>query len=358
MKLTKRKYMLLAILLLALIAAGAVYIISAAGSQGETTAEQPLEADSEELPSAGFSMTDPVQPGARIAVVSKSVKGEFWKLVKKGMKDAVTDANEAYGFSGDDRISMTFEGPDSELNVENQINTLDAIVAENPSVICLCAGDMDSCQAQLEAARENGIPVVAFDSNLSDTSLVSCYCGTDNLAAGRLAGEKMAEAVGEIGKIAVFSLQGKTKALAERVQGFSEVLDQYPGLSIVSEICSDEVEDITQVMEEVLLIPGLAGVYCTNADIMDIYLKASKPERFSAVVIGTDATTNQQKAITGGEELGCVSQDPYMMGYETMTMAISLTAEEQTDAPEDLLLEACWIDAGNIDDPVNERYIY
>ena len=358
MKLTKRKYMLLAILLLALIAAGAVYIVSAAGSQGETTAEQPLEADSEELPSAGFSMTDPVQPGARIAVVSKSVKGEFWKLVKKGMKDAVADANEALGFSGGDRITMPFGGPDSELNVENQINTLDAIVAENPSVICLCAGDMDSCQAQLEAAQENGIPVVAFDSNLSDTSLVSCYCGTENLSVGRIAGEKMAGALGGTGKVVVFSLQNKTRALADRVQGFSEVMDQYPGLTIVSEIYEDEVDDITQVMEEALLIPGLAGVYCTNADIMDIYLKASKPEHFSAVVIGTDATTNQQKAITGGEELGCVSQDPYTMGYETMAKAIALTAEEPLEAPEDLLLEPRWIDAGNISDPANESYIY
>lgn len=103
-----------------------------------------------------------IEEGARIAVVSKSKKGEFWNKVKEGMEAAVKDVNEAYGFKKDKQITMTFEGPDDEEDVESQINTLDAVIAENPSVVCLSAGDMDSCQAQLEAAKENGIPVVAF----------------------------------------------------------------------------------------------------------------------------------------------------------------------------------------------------
>ena len=39
-----------------------------------------------------------IEEGARIAVVSKSNKGEFWNNVKEGMVAAVTDVNEAYGF--------------------------------------------------------------------------------------------------------------------------------------------------------------------------------------------------------------------------------------------------------------------
>ena len=92
-----------------------------------------------------------IEEGARIAVVSKSKKGEFWNKVKEGMEAAVKDVNEAYGFKKDKQITMTFEGPDDEEDVESQINTLDAVIAENPAVVCLSAGDMDSCQAQLEA---------------------------------------------------------------------------------------------------------------------------------------------------------------------------------------------------------------
>lgn len=49
---------------------------------------------------------------------------------------------------------MTFEGPDNEEDVETQINTIDAVIAENPDVLCISASDMDSCEAQLEAAKE------------------------------------------------------------------------------------------------------------------------------------------------------------------------------------------------------------
>ena len=131
----------------------------------------PLVADAQETPEAkkAEEKKSPLIPeiddnlsieeGARIAVVSKCKKGEFWDKVKEGMEAAVKDVNEAYGFKKDKQITMTFEGPDNEEDVESQINTLDAVIAENPSVVCLSAGDMDSCQAQLEAAKENGIPV-------------------------------------------------------------------------------------------------------------------------------------------------------------------------------------------------------
>ena len=41
--------------------------------------------------------TADVIPGARIAVVSKCASGQYWDLLRKGMEDAVRDANEAYG---------------------------------------------------------------------------------------------------------------------------------------------------------------------------------------------------------------------------------------------------------------------
>ena len=91
-----------------------------------------------------------IEAGSRIAVVSKSTQGEYWKLVKKGMEEAVKAINEAYGFKKDEQITMTFEGPDDEQDVESQINIIDAVIAENPDVLCISASDVDSCQAQLQ----------------------------------------------------------------------------------------------------------------------------------------------------------------------------------------------------------------
>lgn len=133
-----------------------------------------------------------IHAGSRIAVVSKCVKGEYWKMVKKGMEDAVKEINNAYGYKKDDQITMTFEGPDNEEDVETQINTIDAVIAENPDVLCISASDMDSCEAQLEAAKENGIPVIAFDSNVAEKKLVRAYRGTDNVQVGKMAAYQLA----------------------------------------------------------------------------------------------------------------------------------------------------------------------
>lgn len=38
-------------------------------------------------------------------------------------------------------------------------------------------------------------------------------------------------------------------------------------------------------------------------------------------MVGVDATSVQQKAITDGQELGTVSQDPYDIGYQTIIVA-------------------------------------
>ena len=302
-----------------------------------------------------------IEEGARIAVVSKCKKGEFWDKVKEGMEAAVKDVNEAYGFKKDKQITMTFEGPDNEEDVESQINTLDAVIAENPSVVCLSAGDMDSCQAQLEAAKENGIPVIAFDSNVSDTKLVRAFRGTDNTQIGKYAAYKLGSAIGKMGNVAIFSAQEKTQSSQERVKGFLDNIANYTDIKVVETVYSDQVDDMKEAMKEVLdKYPGLDGVFCTNADITEMYLNLEKSDEHDApALVGVDATTKQQEAIRNGEEIGCVSQQPYAMGYQTIWAAVETTAPKKSVVIEkNVLSNPAWIDADCLDDPDYSGYLY
>ena len=302
-----------------------------------------------------------IEAGSRIAVVSKSVKGEYWKMVKKGMEDAVKAINDAYGFKKDDQITMTFEGPDNEEDVESQINTIDAVIAENPDVLCISASDMDSCQAQLEAAKENEIPVVAFDSNVSEKKLVKAYRGTDNVQVGKMAAYQLGSALGKMGKVAVFSAQQKTKSVQDRVDGFMNNIQKYGDIEVVEVIYADQVDDMETAMKEVLdKYPALDGVFCTNADVTELYLGLEKSDAGDApALVGVDATTKQQKAIRNGEEIGCVSQQPYAMGYQTIWTAAETTAPKKSVTIEkNLLLNPAWIDSESVDDPDSSAYLY
>ena len=302
-----------------------------------------------------------IEAGSRIAVVSKSVKGEYWKMVKKGMEDAGKAINDAYGFKKDDQITMTFEGPDNEEDVESQINTIDAVIAENPDVLCISASDMDSCQAQLEAAKENEIPVVAFDSNVSEKKLVKAYRGTDNVQVGKMAAYQLGSALGKMGKVAVFSAQQKTKSVQDRVDGFMNNIQKYGDIEVVEVIYSDQVDDMETAMKEVLdKYPALDGVFCTNADVTELYLGLEKSDAGDApALVGVDATTKQQEAIRNGEEIGCVSQQSYAMGYQTIWTAAETTAPKKSVTIEkNLLLNPAWIDSESVDDPDSSAYLY
>ncbi|RHQ89364.1 LacI family transcriptional regulator [Ruminococcus sp. AF21-42] len=302
-----------------------------------------------------------IQSGARIAVVSKSTKGEYWKQVKKGMEDAVKAINDAYSFKKDDQITMTFEGPDNEEDVESQINTIDAVLAENPDVLCISAGDMDSCQAQLENAKENGIPVVAFDSNVSEKKLIKAYRGTDNFQVGKMAAYELGRSIGKVGRVAVFSAQEKTKSVQDRVSGFLNNIGNYGDIEVVEIIYSDQVDDMKTAMQETLdKYPELDGVFCTNADITEMYLDLEKSDEYDApALVGVDATTKQQEAIRNGEELGTVSQQPYAMGYQTIWAAAETTAPKKSVVIEkNVLSSPAWIDADSLDDPEYSSYLY
>ena len=328
----------------------------------EISAAEADDEETEEDRASKIDTTITLGAGSRIAVVSKATDGEYWKLVRQGMEAAVKDINTAYDFTSDDAITMTFEGPSDESDVETQINTLDAVIAENPTVLCLSASDIESCQAQLEAASENGIPVVIFDSNVNDDELVAAFRGTDNEYVGKMAAEKLADAIGGSGKIAVFSAQEKTESIQKRVEGFEEAIaSDYPDISIVSKIYMDQVDDMSEAISNVLTsYPDLAGVFCTNENASNLYLSVDKGEN-APVMVGVDASTVQQDAIKNGQELGCVSQDPYEIGYQTIIAAAQAmsTDEEQAAAVEkNVLLEPGWIDAANIEDSQNSNYLY
>lgn len=328
----------------------------------EQTTESTEEAQEEKdpiIPEIDTSIE--IQPGARVAVVSKSTSGEFWGLVKKGMEQAIADVNEAYGFGKDEQVTMTFEGASDENDVESQVNTIDAVIAENPDVLCISASDMDSLQAQLEGAKENGIPVVAFDSGVTDSKMIRAFRGTDNTRVGEIAAYRLAVAIGKMGKVAVFSAQEKTQSIQERVEGFTKYIANYPDIEVVDVVYQDQVDDMIAAMQEVLdKNPQLDGVFCDNADIADLYLDMEKDEtRDSIVMVGVDATAKQQAAIRDNKEVGVVSQQPYAMGYQTIWTALMTTAPKKSvEITRNVRLDPAWIDASTIDDPAYSSYLY
>lgn len=298
-----------------------------------------------------------LEAGSHIAVVVKSTKNGFWTSVKRGMDAAVADLNEKLGYKGDDKIKLTFEGPSDETDVEDQINIIDAVLGENPDVLCLSAIDMDSCQAQLEAAEENGIPVIVLDSGVK-TGNVNATCVVDNYQAGVQAAVKLADTIGGSGKIAVMAHVESAQNCQEREQGFTETIaEKYPDIEIVNISHQNEETSVSEMAESVLkLFPDVKGYFCTNENVAGDVLDAISASGKEVAVVGIDAGKKQKDAIKSGKEVGVLVQNAYGMGYATVVAAARAALGMENDESINPGME--WIDSENISDERYANYLY
>jgi ribose transport system substrate-binding protein len=158
-----------------------------------------------------------------IPIVSKGFQHQFWQAVKKGAEQAAMD----YG------VTITFEGPETEAMVDKQIEMVEAALSKNPDALCLAALDSKAVIPLIERATEAGIPVIGFDSGV-DSDLISATAATDNYAASMYAADKMAELIGEAGKVAMVVHDQTSKTGVDRRDGFKDrIEDKYPNIEIV-----------------------------------------------------------------------------------------------------------------------------
>ncbi len=303
-----------------------------------------------------------LDPGAQIAFVVKDTKSEYWKELRSGVEQAISDLNEVLGYTGSDKVFVTFEGPKDELGVDEQVNILDAVITENPAAICLAAVDRNSCVAQLEAADENEIPVIILDSGVDDTNLYDITCMMDNYAAGKEAAIRLCEAIGDEGQIAALGFSELSQSCAERLQGFEdEVTENHPDVEIVDisyESAKADSPSGTDLMEAVLtLYPDLKGYLTTDeesgAEALSVLANHTNK---NVQLVSFGGGTTQVNAVKDGTMLGLIGQNPYTMGYVSVVAAAR--AIRYLDMDEKIDTGFCWLDADTIELEENAGYLY
>ncbi len=297
------------------------------------------------------------EAGSRIAVVLKSTRDEFWTTVRDGIEDAVKALNEKMGYMGEDQIMVSFDGPTDDSDVEKQIDLIDTVLSENPTILCIAAIDRQSCEAQLEMAAENDIPVVMLDSGV-ESGPISALCATDNYAAGTEAAKKMAEAIGDEGQIAVMTHTESTQTSQDREKGFTdEISKNHPNIEIVN--ISHENDDFTmEKMADAVftLYPEVEGYFCTNEDASGAVLDALDAAGKEITVIGFDSGEQQQNAVKNGTELGFFAQNPYGMGYAAVIAGVR--ADQNLEVDTFINTSYQWIDSSNLENEEYSSYLY
>ena len=332
----------------ALLAAGiaSALALSACGGQAAPSA-------SNTPAPGGESSSAAPDPGKKlkIALVSKGFQHQFWQAVKQGAEQKAQELG----------VEMTFDGPASETEVDNQLNMLQAAIDTKPDAIGYASLDPDACKPLMDKAKEAGIPVVQFDAACnSDVPLT--LAATDGKAAAAIAADKMAELIGGKGKVAIISHSQINQTGVDRRDGFADQIKaKYPDIEIVDVQYGDgdhlKSAEIAKAM--INAHPDLAGIYATNEGSAIGAVNAGnelKLEPGKLIIIGFDSGKAQIDAIKSGLMAGAITQDPIGIGAATIQSAVD--AINGKDLPKFIDTGAYWYDKTNIDDPKIAAVLY
>jgi len=324
----------------ALVAAAAVAALAFAGCSGNAGG-------------GGGDATEAGDPNSdiQIALVSKGFQHQFWQAVKQGAEEQAEELG----------VSITFEGPASETEVDAQLQMLQTAIDRKPDAIGYAALDPEACIPLYESAEQAGIPIVEFDAPCdSDYSLN--LAATDSMAAGALAAEHMAELIGGEGEVAIVGHSQINSTGVERRDGFVEKIESdYPDIEIVDIQYGDgdhlKSADITKAM--IAAHPDLKGIYGTNEGSAVGVVNAMGELGLTGddlVVVGFDSGSAQINAIKSGVMAGAITQDPIGIGKAVVQAAYDAINGEELEEFTDT--GSYWYDKNNIDDEKIAAVLY
>jgi ribose transport system substrate-binding protein len=330
-----------------------------------------------------------------IAVVSKGEQHDFWQQVKLGANAAASD----YG------VDITFEGPASESDVQDQVEMLNNAMAKNPVAIALAALDTTSVMDQLEQTKSKGIPVIGFDSGVPNAPAGAIYANasTDNFAAAGMAAEKMFEVIkadieaataANPVKIVVMNQDAAGESLLSRGKGFRDTMidliakqsslskndikvmgnpayvdssNPTSGSKVMIEMvvpasaaATDAAASATAVLNKVS-DENILGVFCSNEATVKGILAATNdgadlPSKYAGLtVLGFDAGEGQKNAVRSEYFLGSITQDPYSIGYKAVELAFKAYKGESVS---DVDTGAKFYDKSNMDNADIKGLLY
>lgn len=155
--------------------------------------------------------------------------------------------------------------PPSICDIVEQNAILENAAKSRPSGIAIDPVDVVDHMTAINLVRDQGIPVVLFDSPSPDGSITSV--GNNFAQQGVIAAERLAKLIGYAGKVAVMQGYPTAPNHKERYEAQMEVLKKYQNITVVDGgIDNDDIETARQQAASVLEShPDLSGYLCCDA---------------------------------------------------------------------------------------------
>ncbi len=261
----------------------------------------------------------------RLAFVTNNAS-DFWTIARKGTEKAKAETPG---------MEVEFVMP-ADGSAAEQRRLLDDLLAKGIDGIAISpVSPADQTDILNKAAAQTNL--VTQDSDAPNSNRL-CYIGTDNVAAGRQAGEMIKEALPNGGKIMLFVGMKDAQNAKERIQGIEEALK---GSSVtILDVRTDDTDRVRAKanVADTLVKHGdigcLVGLWSYNGPaILNAVRDAGKAGKVKIVCFDEEDET--LAGVKSGDIFGTVVQQPFEFGYQSMMMLAKLKGGDKSGLPED-----------------------
>ncbi|WP_461031314.1 substrate-binding domain-containing protein [Streptomyces mayteni] len=250
----------------------------------------------------------------------------FYVQLREGAEAAAEDAGADLYFA------------DAGGDVTKQNNDIQDLITRGVDVLLVNPVDPQGAQPGLAAARAAGIEVVTLDRPVPEGA--ASHVGRDNVAMGRLVGERVAAELGDDGgKVVEIRGDAGGAVARDRSAGFHEAVEAAGNIEIVEGPYCNYIrsEAVTAMQDLIQTNADVDVVYAHNDDMALGALQVLRENgRDDVLVAGVDGLMEAVDAIAGDTSyIATALNDPIALGERAVRTAVAVSEGDEVDATID-----------------------
>ncbi len=258
----------------------------------------------------------------KIVLITIDSMDQHWVNMDKGCKAAAEELGN---------VDYTWMAPDVKDDAK-QIECINNAVAGGADAILLAANSPDAVTSALKEADEAGVKIVQVDS-FANYDCVQ-QLGTDNVAAGKIAGEQVLNQLTEKGvtegKIGVISVNAACVSTVNREEGFRAAFEGTNFTILETQYCEGDAAKSKDLATN-FIADGVVALFGANEGSTVGVGNAVKEDGNRIVAAGMDKSDAVTQLIKDGALICTMAQNPDVMGHDGIVAAVkAMQGEEVT----------------------------
>ena len=271
---------------------------------------------------------------------------DFWTIARRGVEKADEEL-------ADVEVEFRLTSP---ADAAEQRRIVDDLLTKGVDGMAISPVDPQNQTQMINTAAMRAL-VFTQDSDAPQSDR-ACYIGTDNVAAGRQAGQLIREAIPEGGSIMLFVGKIDAQNAKERTQGIRETLAG-SNLRII-DVRTDDGDDVrakANAADTLVRYPdikGLVGLWSYNGPaILNAVREAGKAG--TVRIVAFDEADETLAGVKDGAIHATVVQQPYEFGYQAITRMAQAVRGDRSFIPESkqIIVPTLVVNRANVEEFTN-----